>query len=107
MYICSKCKTPVEVNHIDKPVLKCLCEGSTIITGMESNLYGVGGMSVGETKNHNLEDSSIVVVRAMMVGVSAVEFFEKNKSFIHANELVIVDETTGRKFAFTLSAKEL
>lgn len=74
---------------------------------MSADLHGKGGLSEIQKETHNLSEASLLMVRAMMIGVSAKEFFQENKSELRADELIIVDESTGRKFVFTLTAKEL
>ena len=76
---------------------------------MEGIAYGKGGVKHEEkvATNHNLTDNSLLVIRAMMIGVSAEEFFKNEKSELFANDLVIEDESTGRKFSYSLTAKEI
>ena len=48
-----------------------------------------------------------MIVRQMMSMVLAKEFFGENKESIFANDIKIRDDSTGRMFTFTLSAKEV
>lgn len=76
---------------------------------LEANLEGKSTTSVKEVVEvkHNLTESSILMVRSMMIGLSALEFFQEGKSELFANDLVIEDAPTGRKFSFSLTAKEI
>lgn len=75
---------------------------------MDAVCVGKGGVS--ETKEEvktNLTESSLLMVRSMMIGLSSLEFFGENKTELFANDLVLEDKGTKRKFAFTLTAKEI
>jgi len=76
---------------------------------LEANLEGKSTTSVKEVVEvkHNLTESSLLMVRSMMIGLSALEFFQEGKSELFANDLVIEDAPTGRKFSFSLTAKEI
>ena len=76
---------------------------------LEANLEGKSTTSVKEVikVRHNLTESSLLMVRSMMIGLSALEFFQEGKSELFANDLVIEDAPTGRKFSFSLTAKEI
>lgn len=76
---------------------------------LEANLEGKSTTSINEVVEvkHNLTESSILMVRSMMIGLSALEFFQEGKSELFANDLVIEDAPTGRKFSFSLTAKEI
>jgi len=76
---------------------------------MSAGLHGKSTVSVKEKieVSHNLTESSLLMVRSMMIGLSALEFFQEGKSELFANDLVIEDEKTGRKFSYTLTAKEI
>lgn len=79
-----------------------------MIVELEASLKGVGGLNESEkTPDHNLSKEGLLMVQSMVIGVSAKEFFENGKKEIHARELVIVDEPTGRKFVFNVEAKEV
>lgn len=77
---------------------------------LHANLHGKGGVSVKEEEvkvAHNLTETSLLMVRSMMIGLSTLEFFQEGKKELFANDLVIADEKTGRKFSYTLTAKEI
>lgn len=76
---------------------------------LHANLEGKSTTSVKEVVEvkHNLTESSLLMVRSMMIGLSALEFFQEGKSELFANDLVIEDAPTGRKFSFSLTAKEI
>lgn len=76
---------------------------------MSAGLHGKSSVSVKEKieVKHNLTEASLLMVRSMMIGLSALEFFQEDKSVLFANDLVIEDEKTGRKFSYTLTAKEI
>ena len=92
------------VNHIDKPVFSCECEGRTIVTDMGGAMHGTGALS--ETKR-TLTDTSLLMIRSMIMGVAGIEFFKEGKKSIEAKDLVVEDESTKRKFSFTITAKEI
>jgi len=74
---------------------------------MQSKLHGEGGISEAKIANNNLSDNSAALVKQMMSMVLGVEFFTENKQNIYANNIVIEDTSSGRKFEFTLTAKEI
>ncbi len=106
MYECNLCGTPAIVDHINPPKLNCGCEGGKVIAKIDGHAYGRGSLNA-HTSNNNLTEQSAVFVKQMMSMVLGVEFFQENKSEIFANEVVIEDSKTGRKFSFTLTAKEI
>lgn len=77
-----------------------------MIVELEANLKGVGGLNESDEPEHNLSEAGMLMVRSMVIGVTAKEFFEGGKKEVYARELVIVDEPTGRKFIFNVEAKE-
>lgn len=99
MYTCSICNKPVT------PPTKC-CEGSTIYAKLSAVASGVGGLSEVK-KNNNITEESAMVLKQMMSMVLAKEFFGENKTSIFANGIRIRDDSTGRMFEFTLTAKEV
>lgn len=106
MYQCNICKVEATVDHINPAKLNCDCVDGKVVTNMEGHAYGQGSM--GETiHNNNLTEQSAVFVKQMMSMVLGVEFFQEKKSEIFANEVVIEDSSSGRKFSFTLTAKEI
>ena len=106
MYTCSICNKEVVVNHIDKPVFSCECVGGKIVADMGGSMHGVG--AIKEVKQtHNLTEISLLVIKSMMTAVSGVEFFKEEKASIFAENLVIEDEITKRKFSFNITAKEI
>ena len=106
MYTCSICNKEVGVNHIDKPVFSCECVGATIVTDMGGTMHGQGAMN--ETRQtHNLTEISLTVIKSMMTAVTGVEFFREGKDSIFAEDLVIEDEITKRKFQYNITAKEI
>lgn len=98
MYTCSVCK-----KGTDK---KC-CEGGTLLAYLSANLAGIGGLSEAPKPNNNLTEESAMVVRQMMSMVLGTEFFREKKTDVFANDIIIEDSSSGRKFSFTLTAKEL
>jgi hypothetical protein len=78
------------------------------LISMEGVATGNGKLEHSEiSSNHNLSDNSLLVVRAMMIGVSAEEFFKNNKAELFAENLTIEDAPTGRKFIYSITAKEI
>ena len=73
---------------------------------MSAVASGTGGLSEVKS-NNNLTEQSAMIVRQMMSMVLAKEFFGENKESIFANDIKIRDDSTGRMFTFTLSAKEV
>ncbi len=106
MYECNLCHAEATVDHVNPAKLNCDCEDGKVVTRIEGHAYGEGKMneSVG---NNNLTDMSAAFVKQMMSMVLGVEFFQEKKSEIYAREVVIEDSSSGRKFSFTLTAKEL
>lgn len=104
MYTCSICGKEVIVDPTVKA--KC-CEGGTVTTKLSSNLHGFGGLNEAPKPNNNLSEESAMVVKQMMSMVLGTEFFRDGKTEVFANEIVIEDSSTGRRFSFTLTAKEL
>jgi hypothetical protein len=74
---------------------------------MSAVLTGKGGISEASAPNNNLTEESSMVVKQMMSMVLGTEFFRENKTDIFANDIVIEDSSTKRRFAFTLTAKEI
>ena len=74
---------------------------------MSATANGVGGLNEAKVSNNNLSQQSAAFVKQMMSMVLGVEFFQENKKEIFANEVVIEDSSSGRKFSFTLTAKEI
>lgn len=74
---------------------------------MSSVLTGKGGLNESPKPNNNISEESAMVVKQMMSMVLGTEFFRDGKSEIFANDIVIEDSSTGRKFSFTLTAKEI
>ncbi len=107
MYECNLCKTEATVNHTDKPKLNCACENAKVVVNIDGHAYGNGSLNARSGHNNNLTEQSAVFIKQMMSMVLGVEFFQENKESIFANEVVIEDSTSGRKFSFTLTAKEL
>jgi len=107
MYECNICKTEAIVDHTNPPKLNCECEDGKVVTKIDGHAYGRGSMNAHTEHNNNLTEQSAVFIKQMMSMVLGVEFFQENKSEIFANEVVIEDSTSGRKFSFTLTAKEI
>lgn len=107
MYECSVCHTPANVDHINPATLNCSCSGAKIVTKMGGHAYGRGSLNAHTEHNNNLTEQSAVFVKQMMSMVLGVEFFQEKKIEIFAKDVVIEDSTSGRKFSFTLTAKEL
>jgi len=106
MYQCNICKKEATVDHLNPPKLNCDCEGGKVVTEIDGHAYGKGSMSE-KTFNNNLTQQSAMFVKQMMSMVLGVEFFQEKKTEIFANEVVIEDSSSGRKFSFTLTAKEI
>lgn len=100
MYSCSICKKEVV------PPTKC-CEGGTIYCYMSATASGEGSLCEVKIENNNLTEQSAMVVKQMMSIVLGTEFFKEEKEHIFANDIVIEDSSTGRRFSFTLTAKEI
>lgn len=100
MYTCSICNKEVT------PPNKC-CEGSTIYANMTAKASGTGGIKEAPKPNNNLSEESAMVVKQMMSMVLGTEFFRDGKSNIFANDIVIEDSSSGRRFSFTLTAQEI
>ena len=100
MYTCSICNKDVI------PPTKC-CEGSTIYAKITATASGIGGIQEAPKPNNNLSEESAMVVKQMMSMVLGTEFFRDGKTNIFANDIVIEDSSTGRKFSFTLTAQEI
>lgn len=107
MYQCDICKTECTVDHINPVKMNCSCVCGKVITNIDGHAYGKSSMSDHVAHNNNLTEQSAVFVKQMMSMILGVEFFQENKSEIFANEVVIEDSKSGRKFSFTLTAKEL
>lgn len=104
MYECSICKSEVVVDHINPPIKNCLCNG-TIIASMGAGLSGKGAMNAF-IADHNLSTESMAMLRALLPGIASIEFFRDEKTEIHLNDQVVIDQPTGRRFVFTLTGKE-
>ena len=48
-----------------------------------------------------------MVVKQMMTMVLGTEFFRDGKPEVFANDIIIEDSSSHRKFSFTLTAKEV
>ena len=72
---------------------------------MSASLKGRGDLSEIK-KNNNLSDSSVVILKHTFFALAAIEFFQKGKDGIFAEDIRVKDEKTGREFSFNLSAKE-
>ncbi len=109
MYKCNICGIEATVDHINPAKLNCNCEGGKVVAEIGGHAYGKGSLNAHteQVHNNNLTEQSAVFVKQMMSMVLGVEFFQENKKDIFANEVVIEDSTTGRKFSFTLTAKEI
>ena len=108
MYYCSICKKEVIVDHINEPVKQCNCVGASIITAMNSTLYGKGSLSEEKIViNNNFSEMSAHIIRNACIALAAIEFFQNNKKELFAKDLRVKDEPTGREFSFTITAKEL
>jgi len=106
MYECNLCHTEATVDHIHPAKLNCKCAGGKVVAKIEGHAYGKGSMNA-RSANNNLTEQSALFVKQMMSMVLGVEFFQANKTEIYANEVVIEDSSSGRKFSFTLTAKEI
>lgn len=106
MYECSICHTEATVDHVNPAKLNCDCGDGKVVTTMEGHAYGQSSMGE-KTHNNNLTETSAGFVKQMMSMVLGVEFFQEKKSEIFANDVVIEDSSSGRKFSFTLTAKEI
>lgn len=107
MYQCSICGKEAIVNHTEPAKLSCACKDGKIITRMEGHAYGKSSLNAHTAHNNNLTEHSASFIKQMMSMVLGVEFFQEKKSEIFANEVFIEDSTSGRKFSFTLTAKEI
>jgi len=74
---------------------------------MSAVASGEGSLSEVKKANNNLTEESAMVVKQMMSMVLGTEFFKENKTDIFANDIVIEDSSTKRRFSFTLTAKEI
>ena len=100
MYTCSLCSKEI----LDGK--KC-CPNSTIYCSMNAQMQGVGGVSEAPKPNNNLSEESAMVVKQMMTMVLGTEFFRDGKLEVFANDIIIEDSSSHRKFSFTLTAKEV
>jgi len=107
MYECNICKTQASVDHINPPKLNCECVDGKIVASLDGHAYGKASLNAHTNTNNNLTEQSAVFIKQMMSMVLGVEFFQEKKSEIFAKEVVIEDSTSGRKFSFTLTAKEI
>lgn len=103
MYECSICHAPVEIDHINPPVKSCECSG-TIVAVMGAGLAGKGELNA--VVSNGLSNESMAMLRAMLPGIAAIEFFRDGKKEISLDQ-EIVDEQTGRKFNFKITGVEL
>lgn len=75
---------------------------------MSAQANGIGGISESvEAPNNNLSNTSALVVKQMMSMILGTEFLVEKKTEVFARDIVIQDSSSGRKFSFTLTAKEL
>ena len=103
MYYCSICHSQVQVDHITPP--KC-CEWGTIVTAMNSSLQWTGWVSE-VIPNNNLSEVTALLLQKIMCAIIAAEVFTNKKSEVFANDVIIEDEATHRKFKYTINVKEL
>lgn len=70
-------------------------------------MHGVGGLKEDKKPNNNLSEESAMVIKQMMTMVLGTEFFRDGKPEVFANDIIIEDSNSHRKFSFTLTAKEV
>lgn len=107
MYTCSICKTEATVDHVNPASLNCDCDGGKVVAEINGHAYGQGSLNAHTALNNNLSEPSASFLKQMMSMIIGVEFFQEGKTEIFANEVVIEDSKTGRRFSFTLTAKEI
>lgn len=78
-----------------------------MIAEMSANLKGLGGITDKEEIQHNLSEPSMLFVKTMLIGIAGTEFFKEGKKEMFARNMVIIDETTRRKFVFNLEGEEV
>ena len=102
MYSCSICGKEVVVDHINKP--SC-CPGAKIYAGIAGTARGESSMN-GVVSNNNFSEEMGKLIVQLMTVVIAKELIQLNKDHLFANDVVISDASSGRKFKFTITAKE-
>lgn len=105
MYECSVCGGEVIVDHVNPPIKPCGHTG-TIYASMKGALAGIGGLNA-TASNNNLSQESQLIVKAVLHTLTLQEFFKENKKDIFVNDQIVIDESTGRKFKFTLKGEEV
>lgn len=57
--------------------------------------------------NNNLSEVTALLLQKIMCAIIAAEVFTNKKSEVFANDVIIEDEATHRKFKYTINVKEL